>query len=45
MLYLKREKLILNGQKFIDTIGPLPATDYSTGIKKTLDWTKSYYKL
>jgi len=45
MLYLKREKLILNGQKFIDTIGPLPATDYSTGIKKTLDWTKNYYKL
>jgi len=45
MLYLKREKLILNGQKFIDTIGPLPATDYSDGIKKTLIWTKKFYNL
>lgn len=43
MLYLKREKLILNGQKFIDTIGPLPATEYSVGIKKTLEWAKKFY--
>jgi hypothetical protein len=45
MLYLKREKLILNGQKYIDTIGPLPATDYATGIRKTIAWTKSFYSL
>ena len=45
MLYLKREKLILNGQKYIDTIGPLPATDYATGIRRTIAWTKSFYTL
>jgi len=45
MLYLKREKLILNGQKFKDTIGPLPTTDYSEGIKQTLIWAKNFYKL
>lgn len=45
MLYLKREKLILDGQKFIDTIGPLPTRKYSDGIKKTLTWTKNFYNL
>lgn len=45
MLYLKREKLILNGQKFIDTLGPLPTTEYSYGIKKTITWAKEFYHL
>lgn len=45
MLYLKREKLILNGAKYSTMIGELPATDYTTGIKKTLDWVRSYYSL
>jgi nucleoside-diphosphate-sugar epimerase len=45
MLYLKREKLILKGQKFKDTVGPLPATDYPDGIKNTIDWAKKFYKL
>ena len=43
MLYLKREKLILNGAKFNQLIGPLQETDYTTGIKKTLDWVKEFY--
>ena len=45
MLYLKREKFILDGQKFIDDIGTLPATDYSDGIKNTVHWAKEFYEL
>jgi nucleoside-diphosphate-sugar epimerase len=45
MLYLKREKLILDGKKFQDNIGPIPATDYQSGIGKTLDWVKDFYQL
>jgi len=45
MLYLKREKLILSGKKYADTIGPVPTTDYSSGIKQTLSWVKEFYKL
>ena len=45
MLYLKREKLILNGNKFNQIIGPLPVTDYTLGIIKTLAWAKVYYSL
>ncbi|MCG8308149.1 MAG: NAD-dependent epimerase/dehydratase family protein [Cytophagales bacterium] len=45
MLYLKREKLILSGQKFNNVIGPIPSTDYSTGIAKTLAWAKEHYSL
>ncbi len=45
MLYIKREKLILKGQKFIDTIGVLPATEYPDGIKKTVNWAKEFHKL
>lgn len=45
MLYLKREKLILTGSKFINEIGPLPTTEYTIGIKKTLSWTKEFYDM
>jgi hypothetical protein len=45
MLYLKREKLILNGEKFASMIGPLPATDYQSGIRKTMSWVKAYYSM
>jgi nucleoside-diphosphate-sugar epimerase len=43
MLYLKKEKLILDGSKFKDSIGPIPATSYTDGIKNTLSWVKNYY--
>jgi len=43
MIYLKREKLILDGSKFKDTIGPIPSTSYTEGIKNTLDWIRQYY--
>ncbi len=45
MLYLKREKLILKGEKFTEMIGPLPSTEYKTGIARTLNWAKKFYKL
>jgi nucleoside-diphosphate-sugar epimerase len=45
MLYLKREKLILDGSKFNDTIGTIPATGYSEGVAKTLEWVKGFYKI
>lgn len=45
MLYLKREKLVLDGSKFNRHIGAVPATDYSSGIQQTLDWTRKYYRI
>ena len=45
MLYLKRERLLLNGKKYQDFFGTLPATSYSTGIEKTLAWAKDFYHL
>jgi len=44
MLYLKQEKLILDGTKFKNTFGFLPNTSCGDGIQKTFDWVKSYYK-
>jgi nucleoside-diphosphate-sugar epimerase len=45
MLYLKRHKLILDGSQYKKTFGELPATSYDEGIKKTLDWSREYYKI
>jgi nucleoside-diphosphate-sugar epimerase len=45
MLYLKREKLILDGSKFKKTFTKLPATDYATGVNRTLNWAKDYYNI
>ena len=45
MLYLKREEFYLDGTKFKNTFGYLPSTSYETGIQKTFDWVKSFYKL
>jgi nucleoside-diphosphate-sugar epimerase len=45
MLYLKREEFFLDGTKFKNTFGYLPSTDYETGIKKTFEWVKSFYKI
>jgi nucleoside-diphosphate-sugar epimerase len=38
MLYLKRERFILDGTKFRNKFGTIPATSYKEGIQKTLDW-------
>lgn len=43
MMYLKQEKLLLNGSKFKKTFGQIPATPYQDGIAKTLSWAKNYF--
>lgn len=45
MLYLKQVKLILSGNFYKGFFGLLPATPYSEGIRKTLDWAKEFYNL
>lgn len=45
MLYLKREKLILSGSKYSSEVGPVPETEYKTGIENTLKWVKHFYNL
>lgn len=41
MLYLKGERLILDGTKFRNKFGRIPTTPYEVGIKKTLDWFRA----
>ncbi len=43
MLYLKREKLVLDGTKFKDTFGEIPSTPYEEGVEKTMEWTKKFF--
>ena len=38
MIYLKTERLILDGTKFKKKFGTIPAAPYKDGIKETLDW-------
>lgn len=45
LFYLKQQELILNGNLYKTTFGELPATPYEEGIKKTLEWTKQFFKL
>jgi nucleoside-diphosphate-sugar epimerase len=42
LLYLRRERMILDGTKFIAKFGRIPATPYKDGIKKTLDWFRDH---
>ncbi|MCC3355323.1 hypothetical protein [Bacillus sp. REN16] len=37
MLYLTIDPVVLDGSKYEQEIGPLPATSYEEGIKRTLD--------
>jgi nucleoside-diphosphate-sugar epimerase len=38
MMYLKRERFLLDGSKFRTKFGAIPATPYATGVRETLDW-------
>ncbi len=38
MLYLTEDPVVLDGSKYEREIGPLPATPYEEGIKRTLDF-------
>jgi nucleoside-diphosphate-sugar epimerase len=42
LLYLRRERMILDGKKFRTKFGRIPATPYKDGIKKTLDWFRDH---
>jgi len=38
MMYLKRERFILDGSKFHQKFGVVPSTPYARGVRATLDW-------
>ncbi|MEH7222763.1 SDR family NAD(P)-dependent oxidoreductase [Bacillus sp. JJ1566] len=40
MLYLTEDPVVLDGSKYEQEIGPLPATPYEEGIKGTLDYMR-----
>ncbi|MEH7238505.1 SDR family NAD(P)-dependent oxidoreductase [Bacillus sp. JJ1562] len=40
MLYLTEDPVVLDGSKYEQEIGPLPATPYEEGIKRTLDYMR-----
>ncbi|HEV8049673.1 MAG TPA: NAD-dependent epimerase/dehydratase family protein [Thermoplasmata archaeon] len=41
MLYLRRERFLLDGSKFRQKFGVLPTTPYETGVRTTLDWFRA----
>ncbi|MCK9280377.1 MAG: SDR family NAD(P)-dependent oxidoreductase [Melioribacteraceae bacterium] len=44
MLYLKREKLVLDGHIYKSTFGYSSETDLETGVKKTFEWVNNFFK-
>jgi nucleoside-diphosphate-sugar epimerase len=42
MMYLKRERFILDGSKFRQKFGSLPSTPYAQGVRETLDWFRAH---
>jgi len=42
MIYLKKERFILDGTLYKFTFGTVPATPYPLGIKKTLRWLRNF---
>lgn len=44
MLYLKKERLILDGSLYTSTFGDYPSTPYEQGIAATLDWARQWKK-
>lgn len=45
VMYLKQKRVVMNGEFFRTMFCKLPATPYEEGIKKTLEWTKSWFKV
>lgn len=43
LLYQKQTDFYMSGELFRLTFNYLPATPYTEGLKKTLDWAKSYF--
>ena len=42
MMYLKQERLMLDGSSFAPTFGTIPRTPYPEGIARTLEWAKGF---
>jgi len=42
MMYLKQERLLLDGSKFRQKFGAVPSTPYATGVRETLDWFRAH---
>lgn len=38
MLYLRKERFLLDGSKFREKFGRIPTTSYEEGVRTTLDW-------
>lgn len=41
LMYLKRERFILDGSKFRQKFGTALSTPYATGVRETLDWFRA----
>lgn len=44
MMYLKSGRLIMTGELFRTTFNTFTSTPYEEGIRKTLEWTKNFFK-
>jgi nucleoside-diphosphate-sugar epimerase len=42
MLYLRRERFILDGNKYRQKFGVVPSTPYDVGVGRTLDWFRAH---
>ncbi len=42
MMYLKRERFILDGSRYRQKFGAIPSTPYATGVHETLDWFRAH---
>ena len=42
MMYLKRERFILDGSKYRQKFGGIPSTPYDQGVRQTLDWFRAH---
>ncbi|MGP8159085.1 MAG: NAD-dependent epimerase/dehydratase family protein [Thermoplasmata archaeon] len=42
MMYLKRERFILDGSKYRQKFGGIPSTSYDQGVRQTLDWFRTH---
>jgi len=42
MLYLKKERLLLDGSRFRQKFGTIPSTPYAEGIRRSLDWFRTH---
>jgi nucleoside-diphosphate-sugar epimerase len=42
LMYLKKERFVLDGSKYRQKFGNLPSTPYETGVHQTLEWFRAH---